>query len=578
MRSKPILLLFPALFSLSFVCAQPKNKLDKERLENWPPIGSHMRFSLGYALQEKFKLHTQYCGFNLGDGKRDYVPQDITRFIGKRTLRTKVETADIRGGGLFYYIFTGDERRRLLQDIKFSPSRLLRTSALGEEFDLNPDKNFDAFLMTKNCSGYLKAALDAGIEPPYTAFKTALDRDERRQSTVVGLCGSFISPLREVFQANDARTTEAMLLLWKFYSDNPGAVNNAYYLREFEGVLLKHIATAEENAKVEAELGINFNGPLSSRISASLGRGKASTTSFAGTDWETIVFADFDNYYSKEGLFEALPSPADIRSYFERLEITSNHDGSQLMTEGAIHQHEVTVTGIPEFMADGFWEIVPVNTDAYEGAPSLQTRYFFNEEDQRFGCNFTVSGKASPRYFQGPLSGRPVSLSVNYQIRSKKPVGGQFLSFYVSEAIQTSAQPIVSMNGGAFDLSKKEDRRFALQWKCVVNVEDKENPVDFGAQPYVDNIVARRTNRETPMRLTDVRGDAQKHCFYLVFETAETFPLDKINDADMATLNFSFNIHLKNSRTGTRTMRALQGDINLPSTLPSGPPEVLDGN
>ncbi len=573
-----ILLLSLTLCSFASTQAQPKDKADKDRLETWPPLRTHTRFSLGYALQEKFKLHTQYCGFNLGDGKRDYVPQDITRFIGKRTLRTKVETADIRGGGLFYYIFKGDERQRLFQDVKFSPSYLLRAGSLSEEFALDPDKNFDAFLMTKNCSGYLKAALDAGIEPPYAAFKTALDRDERRQSTVVGLCGSFISPLRVIFQANDARTTEAMLLLWKFYTDNPSFVNNAYYLREFEGVLLKHIATAEENAKIEAELGVNFSGPLSSRISATFGRGKTSTTSFTGTDWETIVFADFDNYYTKEGLFEPLPSPADIRNYFDRLQMAAATEETQLMTEGAVHQHELTIAGIPEFMTEGFWEIKPINTEAYEGMPALNAKYYFNADDQSFGCNFTVTGKAAPKYFQGPLSGRPVSLSVAYQIRSKKPVGGEYLSFYVNELIQTSAHPIVNLSGGAFDLSKKEDRRFALQWKCVVNVDDKENPVDYGTQPYVDNIVARRRNQEVAMRLTDVRGDAQKRCFYLVFETAETFPLDKIDDANMSTLDFSFDLHLKSSRSGARTSRSLRGDINLPTMGGAGTGEGVEGN
>ncbi len=122
---KPIVLLSLVFLSIFAAQAQPKDKSEKERLEAWPPVRTHARFSLGYALQEKFKLHSQYCGFTMGDGKRDYVPQDITRFIGKRTMRTKVETADIRGGGLFYYIFNGDERQRLLQDIKFMPSRLL---------------------------------------------------------------------------------------------------------------------------------------------------------------------------------------------------------------------------------------------------------------------------------------------------------------------------------------------------------------------------------------------------------------------------------------------------------------------
>ena len=78
------------------------------------------------------------------------------------------------------------------------------------------------------------------------------------------------------------------------------------------------------------------------------------------------------------------------------------------------------------------------------------------------------------------------------------------------------------------------------------------------------------------MRLTDVRGDAQKHCFYLTFETAGTYPLDQIDDSKMTTLDFSFDLHLKNNRSGARTSRSLRGDINLPTA--GGPVEAVEGN
>ena len=97
-----------------------KDRLEELRNEDWPPQRVYSRISLGYALQRIFKKHTDYCGFSISDTKRDFVPADMSKFLGKRDLRTKVETADIRGGGLLNYIFTYDETQRPFSDINWA--------------------------------------------------------------------------------------------------------------------------------------------------------------------------------------------------------------------------------------------------------------------------------------------------------------------------------------------------------------------------------------------------------------------------------------------------------------------------
>ena len=99
------LFLFTFTFSLLPVGAEAQKigryqrKLEEHRRTEWPPERSYSRVSLGYALQQTFRRHCEYCGFETPDGRRDYIPQDISKFLGRRGLRTKVETADIRGGG-----------------------------------------------------------------------------------------------------------------------------------------------------------------------------------------------------------------------------------------------------------------------------------------------------------------------------------------------------------------------------------------------------------------------------------------------------------------------------------------------
>lgn len=541
-------------------------KLEKQREENWPPERIHGRTTLGYALQQTFKRHSEYCGFGLSNSKRDYVPADINRFLGKRHLRTRVEIADIRGGGLLYYVFQDKERGLSFDQIAYSPTKILRINSVPGQFVVNPDENFDAFILTKNCSGYLKAALDAGIEPPYVAFKKALETDERRESNVVALSGAFLSPLKPILDSGNAQTTEALMQLWKFYIDNPAYVNNAYYLREFEGVMIKHVSQAQDNFKIDAELGINLNGLLPARLKTSFGIGKTTSSVFSGTDWQTIVFADFEGAYAKEKLFAPLPSPAAISAYFAQLKpICEKSRDYPLMTEGLEYKHFLTVAGIPDFMTSNFWEIEQVGNGVYDGRPSLIAEPYRNETDGSFGCRFTVSGKPLSSNFSGPLTERPGKLLASYVIRSRVPVGGEYIRLIINEEIQTSAHPIASLAGGEFDLTKKEDRKFAFQWTCDIEVEDSENPIDFNALPYIDNLVVRRSDKTLNVRLAKIQPDPHRRHFHLTLETVDTYPLDQVDDHNMINYNLSMDVHLLSQRAGTHSIRPVRGTLAFPT-------------
>ena len=543
-----------------------QRKLEEYRTNEWPPERSYSRISLGYALQKTFKKHCEYCGFATPDGRRDYVPQDISKFLGKRDLRTKVETADIRGGGLLYYLFNGEERLQAFDEINYSPSRIFRLNSVANQFAINPDENFDSFILHKTCSGYLKAALDAGIEPPYLAFRTALDTDSRRQSSVLALSGSFLSPLHLVLSANDFRTTEAMMKLWSFYRENPSYINNAYYLREFEGVMIKHITAAEENFKIETEGSLNLTAPLPAHLKASFGIGKGSKLSFMGNDWETIIYTDFEGVYDKQRLFSPLPSPSDIRRYLSGIQpVFQNAQDLPLMIEGVEHKHFLIVEGIPENMTNNFWTIEKVQAGVYDGLPSLAAEPFYDKQSGATGCRFTITGRPLASNFQGPIDGRPSKLNVQYRIRSTEAVNGEYLSFDINQEIQTSAHPIAAINDGQFDLSKKDGWEFAFQWKFAIEVEDRYNPVNFDLQPYIGNLLVRRSDKELNVRIVKVEPDAARKRFYVTLETQETFPLDRIDNTNMLSYNLALDIHLKSQRSAVTSVRPLRSILRFPA-------------
>lgn len=549
-------------------------KLEKYRTDNWPPARTYTRVSLGYALQQKFKMHAQYCGFDIKGTSRDYVPSDISRFIGGRDLRTKVESADIRGGGLMYYIFHDSELNQPFNVMSFSPSKILTFNNLKDQFALNPDDNFDTFILTKTCGGYLKAALDAGIEPPYAAFKAALETDSRRESSVLALSGSFVSPLKLALDANNDLTAEALLKLWKFYQENPNYIDRAYFLREFEGVLIRHITSADENRKIALEGGIDLNGLLPARLKTSFSAGAGAVSAFSGTDWETIVFADFEEKSTtRDKLFSKLPSPAQIRRFFEGFQpVFQKSRDFPVMTEGIDYKHFLIVEGIPDNMTANFWEIESVKPGVYEGLPSLQAEYFKDDKAGASGCRFTVSGRPLRKNFEGTAAMRPGSLELSYVIRSKMPVGGEYIRFYINEEVQTSAHPVASVGAGEFDLTKKEDRKFAFQWKFEVDIEDSYNPVNFAETPYIGNLTVRRSDKALNVKLSKIETDAQRKKCFITIETLDTYPLDKIDDMNMMPYNISLDIHLKNKMSNTTSVRPLKSILYFPSIKPDAPP------
>ena len=556
-----------------------QKKIEEMRRENWPPERSYSRVSLGYALQRIFKRHCEYCGFtNPKDRRRDYVPNDISKFLGRRTLRTDVETADIRGGGLLYYIFKNDELNIPFDEVDYTPSRVFRLEHLEDQFTINPDDNFDTYLMHKTCSGYLKAALDAGVQPPYTTFKTALDTDSRRESSVIALSGSFVSPLNVALEANDYHTTEAMLQLWQFYQDNPEYIGNAYYLREFEGVMLKHITSAEQNYLIEMEGGLNFTGPIPAHLTSSIGVGQTGNSIFSGTDWETIIYTEFEYPNNKTQLFSPLPSPAEIQRYLNGIQpVFQKAQDLPLMIEGIEHKHFLIVEGIPEYMTNNSWLIEQVQAGIYDGMPRLQAEPYFDDESQTGGCRFTITGRPLAENFRGPIEGRPSKLNARYRIRSKEPVGGSYLYFDIDEEIQTSSHPIATIADGRFDLTKKDGWEFAFQWKFAIEVEDNYNPVNFDVQPYIGNLIVRRSDKDLNVRIVDVEPDAHRKRFIVTLETQNTYPLERIDNTAMQNYNLALDIHLESARTSITSIRPIKGILRFPAikeivrtpTLPS---------
>lgn len=539
----------------------------------WPPERAYSRISLGYALQRVFRKHYEFCGFPIADGRRDYTPPTLERFLGKRNLRTKVEQADISGTKMLAYIFNADELEVPLDELSFQSSRLLELAGAEKDlFDPKPREGFDAFIMSRNCSGYLKASLDAGFEPPYAAFSAALNTDDQRQSSVITVAGNFSSPLADLLVENTDRTTELMSRLWRFYEDNPSFNGQAYYLREFEGVMVRHLSNATAIFNTERQLGVNVSLPFSARLKSEIQQGRGGSLSFGGTDWETIVFADFDREYERRKLFTPLPSVEDIAAYFQNLDPAFVNTGNYpVLTENSPHEHQLRLSGVTAEVARAPWELISLSPGVYRETPSIIHDYY-QEADGRFGLVFTVRGIPHPDLFSGRKGDRRGAVELEYTLAL---AGRHRVALQVGtrQEIATSLHPVLDLVSADFDLTKRDNQRYAFEWEIELQVEDRENPVDMTKKALLELQQAGNELGKLEVLPVSAYFNAARHTLVLTVATVESWPLSRIDDRQMIEYNLTGEVELPTQRGKSAPKRPLRATIAMPSILPEFPPE-----
>jgi len=438
----------------------------------------------------------------------------------------------------------------------------LFNEADGVNLEPQPREGFDAFLLTKNCSGYLKASLDAGLKPPYVAFSTALDTDARRNSTVVAVSGSFVSPLGEILAANDVRTTELMVQLWRFYQDNPQYSYGAYYLTQFEGVMIKHLTDAEEIRRSEQTLGINVSAPLAGQLNADLNRTTLRENKFAGTDWETIVYADFEGPYQRSSLFAALPTAAEVAAYFYYNPVSRPVSGQyDALREGGTHEHAMQVDGLPAGLAGLDWRMENISSDAYRDTPDLAV----TANDT--GLRFTVRGFASPELFSADNTRFFEFLPVRYDLVLPARNGLPELRLPYEVSFPVSNHPIVETAGTRFELRRKNNGQYAFQWFLTLNVDDRNNPLDEAGEFRANKISAGLPGQQIDVRMVNANFDAQRSVLNVVLETTENWPLDRINDQQMQTVPATIEAFFPVKNGYTLCRRPLVTELAVPQVL-----------
>ncbi|MEM7571574.1 MAG: hypothetical protein AAF433_01685 [Bacteroidota bacterium] len=574
------------LLGLFMICpdaeAQRNNRRNRSSssTEAWPPERAYSRLSLGSALQQVFAKHYEFCGFPAASGRRrDYTPPSLERFLGRRDLRTRVEQADINGGLLMNYIFSAEETAYPLDEIRFRPDHVLQLQQQQTPFLPQAKEGFDAFVMTKNCSGYLNACLEAGIEPPYAAFRAALASDDRRESSVLALAGSFSSPLREIIAANDTRTHELMARLWLFYQEHPELNGQAYYLHEFEGMIVQHLSTANDIYTMEQQFGVNVNLPFAARFKAEASRGRTAATTFEGTDWQTIVYTDFNPAYQREGFFERLPSSTEIESYFQYLSSANQPATEKLVRELAPFQHSFKFPGLPSAMAGLDWSISNLEGSLYRGMPELKV-VPYQEADGSFGLEMQLNGIPNSQGFhRDPMAASTADIRCTFTVYGRDY---NQLSFTSSANFSRSFQPLISSHTQRFDLQRQDDQNYSCSWEIELNIDDWEHPCDYYSGASLVQNVVKVDSLHLWHESTEIQE--RRHQFILRLETRESWPLSKIDISQMTSRQLPLEIYLPTEDGIGAVTRTLIVNLALPSIISDLPlalpqlPAIIDSS
>ncbi len=561
------------LFTLFFLSAPSADAQRRGRGEEpWPPVRSYSRVSLGAALQTVFEKHYDFCGFQRVDGKRDFTPPSIGKYLGKRDLRTRVETADINGGNLLSYMFSAEETTYPFSEVRYRPDRLLYNRAEGINLLPTARPGFDAFVLTKNCSGYLKSCLDAGLKPPYAAFQAALETDDRRNSSVLALAGSFESPLATLLSANDGRTTELFIRLWQHYQDHPELGGRAYYLRQFDGVMVKHLTNAEEVRSSEQSIGVNISIPLVPKLNASLGYGRTAANSFTGTDWETIVFTDFAGPYTRDQLFAPFPTAEQIAYYFASAPVVSLPAAAQPpLGEGTDYFHRFTVHGLPAELAGGNWRVENLRSGPYGQLPAITVI------PGASGLDFSVGGATRPTIFGPQSADDEAGLPLAYELVLPARNGMPDLRIPIQRRVTTTRHPLVMPGGNRFELRRKNNGNYAFQWSVILDVTDRDNPLDPAGRIEAVQIEAGTEDLPLDIRLVEAGYDERRRQVTLLLESDRSWPLREIDDRNMRTLPLTLAVCLPVRGGRTLCRRPLETQLAVPRIRVAEIPP-LEGN
>ncbi|PTT35124.1 hypothetical protein DBR28_12675 [Chryseobacterium sp. HMWF028] len=529
--------------------------------------------TLGKKLQSQFGKHCISCSaINEILPKRDYIPKEIKNFDRQDLSKIKVESISINSSSLLRYVFLEEQRNSTLEDGTFTlvGNKVLQNiSNSPQDFSVIDDVNFPSYIYTTNCASMINLVAKGQGNSGAAALSAAVDIDNKRNSGLYIYSGVFQSPLNAIISAKNGQTTELMFNLWEFYRKNPNYIGKAYYLDHFRGLTIGRTTSSDQYRKMESTVGINISAAMASLnmdASASL---KTKST-FSGTDFQTFIYNDFNNQYTRESLFERLPNIDEIIAYFKPTSLYSiSFSGdNQLMANGNAHSIYLDLVGVPpSFINLNKWKLSKVDINAYE-PNTAELISVFTTPGRENSARFVISGIPNAKHFSD--KNNPAgNILVSFSIESMDAINNKNIEIPFSKKINTTAHPIPKIASKAipYSFTKSSNEKFLLSWKVPITFIDREKPVN-----YTPGNVANVSSVELNVNGTKTNAQAILMCspegnYELSITTSNEFPIKEytlIGLPSNAIFRATIDIPLK---VGGISQKPIDINLEFPDTI-----------
>lgn len=536
------------------------------------PKRTYRSGSLGNKLQKQFGKQCVTCtAISEEKPERDYIPKEIRDFVRVNMDSMSVESINTSGSALLRYVFTDAEIGKELDDSKFTIDAdllLPNIEGIPSGYDLVNSQDFGSYIYTTNCANIINLVAKGDIKYAANALSAAVEVDKQKKSALYAYEGIFRSPLVNVISERSSSTTELFLNLWGFYKRHSEYNNKAFFLKQFQGITIGRTTSVSQYRKLEASVGIN----ISAGIANFQADGQSSfknQSDFVGSDYQTFLYQNFVGNYTRQKMFEKLPSIEDISGYFKQLSYVSSLSELQpLMSEGNTHTHYVDIEGLPEsYINSNKWYLANVDSNGYDlSTISLKV---YKAPGKPKTARFEINGIPASKNFTGKKNDNQ-TVTVSYSIICRDEIATQKLELPIKRVFNTTAQPTptIPVKRVTYSTTKVTEGKFMITWKYSISFVDAENPISsqLGKQITINNCMLNYDNKELGCNCTIVNS-ADKQ-YEIAINATDEFNYnvyDLQGTSDIATANGKLAVPLKN---GGRAIIPMNITLEFPAKKP----------
>jgi hypothetical protein len=425
-----------------------------------------------------------------------FVPNDVLGQTQSAQLDGAGESVNLAGGSLTFYILAQSEianpiespliPRMLLPDYPNAPKYLL----------LLPNTSFSAWRMSRSCAGYVGGSFRGGVTAPAISAKAAATADRNMTSTITALSGHFESPLYRLFHNGGWSALYQKLRLWRLYQREPALIGNAFYIREFDGIMMRRDKSASFNFSSNAAVNASF-----ASVNASVQANYSQAADFDATAWRSIIFSDASKPQLRMRRFEPAPTVAEIVAALKGATVQVEGTDQPLRGE-APYDFTYVVQGIPPDVCQLNWVLQVGSDNVFRDVQPVTVQPAFTSinKDTVPTCAFkivatpvaTLIGPDKPVRFSATI--HTVETLANSAIIASQ----QVLSLDIQQTFHTTDEPIPALASGRTAMLPVTTTtgRFIPTWNVYV---------DFGASTKEPAVTI-------PGVRVPVRGDASTPC------------------------------------------------------------------